>query len=86
MGFNFIVIVPSPHHLVVASPLSLDVGYLYLVGVSILLSMVVQKLVGTLTGEGHMSLYPAMLDLASDRKLRCHQTSKKELCELVFAF
>ena len=33
-----------------------------------------------------MSLYPAMLDLASDRKLRCHQTSKKELCELVFAF
>ena len=39
-----------------------------------------------------MSLYPAMfscktLDPASDRKLRCHQTSEKELCELlVFTF
>ena len=55
MGFNFIVIVPSPHHLVVASPLSLDVGYLFLVGSSILLSMVVQKLVGALTGDGHTS-------------------------------
>lgn len=39
-----------------------------------------------------MSLYPAMfsckmLDVASDRKLRCHQTSKKKLCELlVFTF
>lgn len=39
-----------------------------------------------------MSLYPAMfsckmLDVASDRKLRCHQTSKEELCELlVFTF
>lgn len=62
MGFNFIVIVPSPHHLVVASPLSLDVGYLFLVGASILLSMVVQKLVDAFTGEGHMSLYPAILN------------------------
>ena len=39
-----------------------------------------------------MSLYPAMfsckiLDVAGDRKLRCHQTSKKKLCELlVFTF
>ena len=39
-----------------------------------------------------MSLYPAMfsckiLDIAGDRKLRCHQTSKKKLCELlVFTF
>ena len=62
MGFNFIVIVPSPHHLVVASPLSLDVGYPFLVGSSILLSMVVQKLVGALTGDGHMSLYRAILN------------------------
>ena len=36
------------YHLTVASPLSFDVGYLFLVGSNILLSMVVQQLVAIL--------------------------------------
>ena len=40
----FIVIAP-PNHLIVASPLSLDIGYLFLVGSGIFLSMVTQSLV-----------------------------------------
>ena len=43
MGFNFFMIVPS-YHLAAGSSLSLDMGYLFLVGSSILLLMVVQQL------------------------------------------
>ena len=47
MGFEFIVIAPF-YHLVAASSLSLDTGYLFLMGSSVLLSMVVQQLVAIL--------------------------------------
>ena len=47
MGFDFIMIAHS-YHVTTASYLSLDVGYLFLVGSSILLSMVVQQLVAIL--------------------------------------
>ena len=43
MGFDFIVLEPF-HRLVVASPLSLDMWYLFLVGSSVLLLMAVQQL------------------------------------------
>ena len=44
MGFDFIVIGPSSC-LVAASPLSLDMGYLFMVGSSVLLLMAVEQLV-----------------------------------------
>ena len=43
MGFDFIVIVPLLH--LAASSLSLDMEYLFMLGSSVLLSMVVQQLV-----------------------------------------
>ena len=43
IGFDFIVLAPF-YHLVVASPLSLDMGCLFWVGSSVLLLMVVQQL------------------------------------------
>ena len=56
------------HHLIVASPLSLDVGYLYFVGSSIHLSMVVQRLVG---GEDeYTSFYPAVLEVMGNLGFR----------------
>ena len=43
MGFDFIVLAFF-HHLAVASPLSLDMGCLFLVGSSVLLLTAVQQL------------------------------------------
>ena len=61
MGFDFIVFVPL-QCLFVASPLYLDMGYLFLVGSSVLLSMVVQQLVVILVFlQEEMSAHPATL-------------------------
>ena len=50
------------YHLIVASSLSLDVGYLFLVGSSVLLSMVVQQLVANLVlSQQEMSTHPSTL-------------------------
>ena len=58
IGFDFTMIVPSCH-LTVASPLSLDVGCLFLMGFSILLSMAVQQLVVILVhSQEEMSTCP----------------------------
>ena len=43
MGMGFLNAILSPYHHAGASPLSLDVGYLFLVGSNILLWMVVQQ-------------------------------------------
>ena len=60
MEFDFISIV----HLTAAASLSLDVGYLFLAGSSILLSMVVQQLVGILVLlQKGMSACPSTLPL-----------------------
>ena len=60
-GFDFIVFVPL-QCLFVASPLYLDMGYLFLVGSSVLLSMVVQQLVVILVFlQEEMSAHPATL-------------------------
>ena len=59
MGFDFIMIAHS-YHVTTASSLSLDVGYLFLVGSSILLSIVVQQLVATLVlSQEEMSVPPS---------------------------
>ena len=48
----------SSYHLAGASPLPLDVGYLFLVGSNIFQSTVVQQQVGVLAGEDELrSLY-----------------------------
>ena len=61
MGFDFIGLHLS-YHLVVASSLSLDAGYLFLVCSSVLLLMVVQQLVGILLfSQEQMSLCPSIL-------------------------
>ena len=49
------------YHLIVASSLSLDVGYLFLVGSSVLLSMVIQQLVTILVLLQEMSACPSTL-------------------------
>ena len=59
MGFDFIMIAHS-YHVTTASYLSLDVGYLFLVGSSILLSMVVQQLVAILVLSQEMSTCPSI--------------------------
>ena len=52
----------SSCHLVGASPLPLDVGYIFLVGSNILLSMVVQQLVAILEfSQGKVSARPSIL-------------------------
>ena len=56
MGFDFIVIGPSSC-LVAASPLSLDMGYLFMVGSSVLLLMAVHT-----GGDKHMFFYSAILN------------------------
>ena len=65
MGFDFIRLCSS-YHLAVASSLSLDMGYLFLVCSSILLSMVVQQLVVILVFSQEKSectsFYPAILN------------------------
>ena len=43
MGFDFIMIAPS-YHVTTASCLSLDMGYLFLVGSNIFLLMIIQQL------------------------------------------
>ena len=55
MGFDFIVIGPS-NCLVAASPLSLDMGYLFMLGSSVLLLMAVHT-----GGDKHM-VYSAILN------------------------
>ena len=50
-------------HLVVASPLPLVVGYLFLVGSNIRLSMVVQQLVAILVFVQKMSTHPIYIDV-----------------------
>ena len=58
-GFDFIIISPL-YHLIVASSLSFDVGYLFLVGSNVLLSMVVQQLVVILVFlQMEMSAHPS---------------------------
>ena len=55
MGFDLIANGPSSH-IIAASPLSVDIGYLFLVGSNILLPMVVQKLVAiSVLSPGEMS-------------------------------
>ena len=49
------------HHLGVASSLSLDVEYLFSVGSSILLAMVVQQLVILVFSQEEMSAHPSTL-------------------------
>ena len=52
----------ASYHLAAATSLSLDVGYLFLVGSSILLSMVVQQLVAILVlSQEEMSTCPSTL-------------------------
>lgn len=55
-----------------ASPLSLDVGYLYFVGSSIHLSMVVQRLVAVFVGgeDEYTSFYPAVLEVMGNLGFR----------------
>ena len=55
-----------------ASPLSLDVGYLYLVGSSIHLSMVVQMLVAVFVGgkDECTSFYSAVLEVTGNLGFR----------------
>ena len=60
MGFDFIMIAPS-YHVTTASCLSLDMGYLFLVGSGILLSTVVQQLVAILVLLQEMSKHPSTL-------------------------
>lgn len=59
-GFDFIVVPPT----ISASSVFLDVGYLFLVGFSILLSMVVQQLVAilVLTGGDEPRPFYSILD------------------------
>ena len=47
--------------LIVTFPLSLDVGYLFLVGSNILLSTAVQKVVAILVVLQEMNVYPSTL-------------------------
>lgn len=63
VGFGFILIVPLLR-LIVASPLSLGARYLlFLVGSSVLLSMVVHQLVViSVLSQKRDVLYPAILD------------------------
>ena len=60
MGFDFIMIAPS-YLVTTASCLSLDMGYLFLVGSGILLSTVVQQLVAILVLSQEMSTHPSTL-------------------------
>ena len=61
MEFDFTVIGPS-YHLAAASSLSLDMGYLFLVGSSILPSMAVQQLVAVLVlSQEEVSSHPSTL-------------------------
>ena len=57
----------SSFHFVVASSLSLDVGYLFLVGSSILLPMIVQQLVEIFVLSQEMSTHPSMLPSSTGR-------------------
>ena len=65
------MIAPS-YHLAVASSLSLDTGYLFLVCYQVFLSMVVQQLVAImvlLQEEMTLSFYSAIFDWKPDRNI-----------------
>ena len=59
IGFDFIMTVPL-YSLAAASPLSLDMGYLFLVGSIILLQMVVQQVAAIFVLLQEMSPHPSV--------------------------
>ena len=71
MGMGLILNAISPLlHLAGASPLPLDVGYLFLVGSNIFQSTVVQQRVGVLTGEDERIHGEQKLDIKQRQSYR----------------